>query len=797
MRSLEHTIGPDTLSHGMAWDAPAPRNGALALCSGAIATPQGLQGWRPVANLASWPQEPAWPFPQLFQGKRFYILAYDTAIYRFAFDDIPEDEAEWLLAKCNLRLSTDSVLPFALDPSDVPWKFIDLGEAWMLLRPEVVLCYFPLQHLFGTTDPLGHTEDFVWVCTSPIVNDGCFCNGRVILGGFNKADLFTASPWLDLFNTYYPECRESFNTILGALMDMDENFVYWSSIGAADALWWFFPQLAITGFLNAYHGTNARPEFIDNMRLGQWGQAPMDWNGAVRAVRPFGNQGAFIVYGDGGVTLMEPFVEPVLGFSKRDLLTGIGIHASGPVSGTLAEHTFLANTGDFYRITAEGINRIPTRDMLPRIFYSVAGAGGGGGASTYTANTWSHPLSIPSFNIRMHEYSDWLEFGDAPGCYVGGCNASIPPKATAPEDGPFRHSASYSIGIGYRYASDEEVAPVESYFELATGVYLQVDNAFGQSVTLQCSYRYASTQAGLSDASWNIINVGTYSGNELAGNIDEFFEQGLLLTVVDFSGYWVQFQWSVTCTANGVTDSDSVTSNQIKLEGSLPPKEEDPITEGPNVEPVPDAPVITGSITEANYILMSFDPLHRAYYITWKHPSTDETIAYVLQDGGLSFSDLQENLVTVCRHLGGLVGVYSAYKDVRYTTVLQTAPIDFGTSTYKTLTGIELGLMYMTANGVSTLPSDLRISVTVTAFDSTGISNDVVVDLTTHCNGLVQLRAAGVAFVIKITLYDPTVIEGDYENANLSINRIRLTYQSDDYRFSRGYNPANAGANDR
>jgi len=517
----------------------------------------------------------------------------------------------------------------------------------------------------------------------------------------------------------------------------------------------------------------------------------MDWDGAIRAIKPFGRDGGFIVYGDGGVTLMKPFLEPAPGFSKTELLPDIGIHPSGAVDGTTEEHVFLAKTGDFYRITNEGIQRIPCSGTLPRIVYA---------AQTAPAGWHSHPLSEPIFNLRLHEYGNWLDFGDPPGCYVGHNNGLMQtyllPASVYTANDPFTHSPSGTISEDSKHASGDLVARTDDYFEVLTGVYAQVDDAWNESVVITSSYRLATSQAGLGGEDWvdAVKNSSPgYIGGSYDGGIDEFFNLVYKLPFASWQGYWLQFKWTITATISGTTSTVSVESVAVHLSGDLPSVPPVEPEEGDEIIPVPDAPIITGSITAANYLLISRDALYNTYYITWKNAETSNTIAYVLNKLGVSACDLQEDLITVVRHRSALVGVYSAYKTVRYTIVLNTFPIDFGTQQYKTITGIEVGASFVDAHGVDTTPGGLLMAVEVTMYDANGNVAIVTVAPRSLNRGVIQQLFHGVRFGLKITLYDQTNYTGEYTDANLHIDHIRIFYHADDHRVSRGYNPANAG----
>ena len=109
------------------------------------------------------------PFPQLFAGIQFMLLADKDALY-------------WIDAEDNLD-PVDLYQP-SRSPNESPdgsitsggiWHFADAGNFWMLFNGITVVFNIP--------------GDRVYATDSVRINSGCYHRGRVIFGGFDADEI--------------------------------------------------------------------------------------------------------------------------------------------------------------------------------------------------------------------------------------------------------------------------------------------------------------------------------------------------------------------------------------------------------------------------------------------------------------------------------------------------------------------------------------------------------------------------------------------------------------------------------
>lgn len=356
MKSAYIEIEAGHLAKGLRRESDAELNDKTAAqtITNLIADASGLRAYEPVTRFATLPEDLEWPHPQLFRSRRRLYLVYTDSIYEFEETDIPASAVDWLTAKLVAFEYLDAETVFYPADSAEPWHFVDMGPTWMLIRPDVVLFKMNVSGLHVNTGPLGHIENYLLACSDRTVNTGCYCNGRVILGGFDKTDLFGAAQWTDFWNEWWGELPESFAPVTN-LINADRNWVWWSTIGGGADVWMFFyPQLILDGVLKGFGGGDGtKSPFIDALKRNEMGFMPMEWSGDVLVVKPLGSAGDFVVYGDNGITLMQHITDPFPGFGRIELLRDEGIAGRDMVGGTNEEHVFITTGGDLYRLTAE------------------------------------------------------------------------------------------------------------------------------------------------------------------------------------------------------------------------------------------------------------------------------------------------------------------------------------------------------------------------------------------------------------------------------------------------------------
>lgn len=95
-------------------------------------------------------------------------------------------------------------------------------------------------------------------------------------------------------------------------------------------------------------------------RTNEAGERPMDWPGTVLAIRELGEN--VIVYGDKGITLMNPVSEPAT-FGFRNL-GAIGIKSAWSIDGTSQIHFFITSPGELWRFTEKGPENLGFKEWL-------------------------------------------------------------------------------------------------------------------------------------------------------------------------------------------------------------------------------------------------------------------------------------------------------------------------------------------------------------------------------------------------------------------------------------------------
>lgn len=294
-----------------------------------------------------------WPFPQLFVGKSKILLADRTRIFEV-------DPFDWSI----VELVTYNVLSQDDEKSIIPgatWSFIDMWDTWILSNGACTVFASDREKILGLAGK-------VFVAETPVVGCGCFHQGRVFLGGFDPTQF-----WNDTWKAFWASWKNKNNGLLldyernveGVDMEMPvkDNFCWWSSIGAGDALSFFYPvDNAVVGpvedaiYLFGGDGTpqnptykNSRPWLLEHWQRNEQGFAPMPYLGKVIDIRPLGQY--VIVYSTGGIMALETIASPEP--TMRQIPIGqIGVHAQGCVDGDLSKHLFIDQSGSLWLLEA-------------------------------------------------------------------------------------------------------------------------------------------------------------------------------------------------------------------------------------------------------------------------------------------------------------------------------------------------------------------------------------------------------------------------------------------------------------
>lgn len=96
-------------------------------------------------------------------------------------------------------------------------------------------------------------------------------------------------------------------------------------------------------------------------RRNEAGGMPMPWNGEVFRVRQIGSN--VMVYGDGGIVLLKPIAEPVVGFGMKKMAL-YGIMSRGAVGGNNEKHLLIDEAGNLRKATTDGIQYLGYREFF-------------------------------------------------------------------------------------------------------------------------------------------------------------------------------------------------------------------------------------------------------------------------------------------------------------------------------------------------------------------------------------------------------------------------------------------------
>lgn len=268
------------------------------------------------------------PFPDVFRGTYETVIAGRTSIYTL-------NEVSGVA-----QLLTSSAVEGG------PWHFVDFDSVWFLFNGSCVV----RKKADGTVE----------VSTQPTINSGCRVRGRAVFGGL------TADFWLSGWKDAYKQWCELENTGLPTDMPMYPNSVYWSCSGGGDIEWLFDRSNAITGPLGADMGYDSTyPFYVDFLRRMDWGFHECEWQGTVLAVVALGSK--FVAYGDNGVSLFTPVMDPLPGFGETVIMPK-GILSRSAVCSALTFHIFIDSTFTLWRLRGDGaLERLGFKPYLQRM----------------------------------------------------------------------------------------------------------------------------------------------------------------------------------------------------------------------------------------------------------------------------------------------------------------------------------------------------------------------------------------------------------------------------------------------
>ncbi len=288
----------------------------------------------------------SFPFPQLFIGKKFNLIAASTKVYMV-------DKEDW-----SIIYELDTYDPIAPANTKVitvgnAWEFADFWDSWFLTNGACTV-FSP-----GQDEMVGDAKK-VYVSDTLTINTAIDHKGRVVFGGFNPKN-FWGDTWNTFWNTWYASQLDT--GISHSKVEYDESiqmpigdqWIWWSSVGGGDALQFFFPSLYTTtgpvpgtvGDPTTYGAS--KPFILDFLKKNEQGFAPMPVQGLVIAMRALGD--FIIVYSTEGVTAIRPISSPTPSYSIRNLQLG-GIASRNAVAGDDSRHVYLDRSGILVEINA-------------------------------------------------------------------------------------------------------------------------------------------------------------------------------------------------------------------------------------------------------------------------------------------------------------------------------------------------------------------------------------------------------------------------------------------------------------
>jgi len=313
---------------------------------------RGLEPYRPVIipftqqtlNAANISLD--WPFPQLMKGKKFTFLAIKQGIYLV-------NPAEYSLYPLNVTFRAESVNTAGRMIIGNQWQLTDFHDTWSM-HNGITTIFHPGRDaiLKGDTDKI-YTSDTVRV------QAGCAFRGRSWMGGF-ASNYFYQSDW----KTFIQDLADNTTSQIRTTLDnLQENWVWWSTIGGGDVFSLFYNSSdSEQGFITSKFSTDSdRPWIFELMRRNEQGSMPMPWQGKVRHMKPLG---AYVmVYGDGGVSALNPKDKRVGLIEFQQFKQGIA--NTGAAGGDENEQIFFDGSGVLWYISRDlSVEKLDYREFM-------------------------------------------------------------------------------------------------------------------------------------------------------------------------------------------------------------------------------------------------------------------------------------------------------------------------------------------------------------------------------------------------------------------------------------------------
>jgi len=232
------------------------------------------------------------------------------------------------------------------------WQFIDFGDAWMLVNGTSSI--FKINPQLGMPRSIG-LYDRVYFANTPNINAGIQFQGRAVFGGFDSTSM--SSAWRAFWQTY--ATKNDYG--LDYDFPLTGNMVMWSTVGAMDFLWLWYPEMARNGIVTDDGYGIDNPLIFDVLRRGDSGFAPMPFQGDVLQIKQIG--GNVMVYGEDGAAIMNPITDPVPTFGIKKVNIP-GLMNTGAVAGDDEKHILVDKEGYVWSITADGPERLDYHEWI-------------------------------------------------------------------------------------------------------------------------------------------------------------------------------------------------------------------------------------------------------------------------------------------------------------------------------------------------------------------------------------------------------------------------------------------------
>ena len=300
------------------------------------------------------------PFPQLFRGRGVTLLVDDFYVFEV-------DESDWTITPLvTYDVYTETFYSggdhYLLPNSPLSgWQFIDMHDSWWLINDSCKVMKSKWQD-----------STKVFVDDTQTILTGCTFKGRLITGGFDVSDYYSAD-WLTYWSSLLTRAKEFGFDVPSASIAPGQNWVQWSAIGGGDTFNFkgASDDPSRRGLFSS-EGLGTTPLvadsenfFLDQLRLHQMGFLVMDWQGLVLRVLPLGNK--VMVYGSDGISAIFPTAEPVPTFGLIDDVLQMGIHSGVSVASGGGRHVFLDFHGALWSIDGNlSVTRIDYSSHIQR-----------------------------------------------------------------------------------------------------------------------------------------------------------------------------------------------------------------------------------------------------------------------------------------------------------------------------------------------------------------------------------------------------------------------------------------------